>query len=144
MSSNLTLPHWEHFEHGADIGIRGMGATVAQAFEQAALAMTAVITELECVAAEQAFVIECQAPDVELLFVSWINELIYQMAVQRVVFRRYHVTIQNDRLTATALGEAIDREKHQPAVEIKGATFTELHVRQREDGVWLAQCVVDV
>ncbi len=41
-------------------------------------------------------------------------------------------------------GEAVDRQKHQPAVEIKGATFTELHVCQQADGLWLAQCIVDV
>ena len=28
---------WEHFEHGADIGVRGIGPTPASAFEQAAL-----------------------------------------------------------------------------------------------------------
>lgn len=37
---------WEHFPHQADIGVRGMGATLAQAFEQAALALTAVIVDL--------------------------------------------------------------------------------------------------
>ena len=36
--------HWEHFIHGADIGIRGIGRTKAEAFEQAALAMPAVMT----------------------------------------------------------------------------------------------------
>lgn len=34
---------WEHFPHGADIGVRGFGPTMAAAFEQAALAMTAVV-----------------------------------------------------------------------------------------------------
>ncbi|MEW6707626.1 MAG: hypothetical protein AB1430_22500 [Pseudomonadota bacterium] len=28
--------HWEHFEHGADIGVRGIGATKSRAFVQAA------------------------------------------------------------------------------------------------------------
>ena len=37
--------HWEHFSHEADIGIRGVGPTLATAFEQAAIAMTAVITD---------------------------------------------------------------------------------------------------
>jgi SHS2 domain-containing protein len=29
-------------------------------------------------------------------------------------------------------------------VEIKAATYAELHVGQRADGAWVAQCVVDV
>lgn len=144
MSLGRLIPHWEHFEHGADIGIRGIASTQEQAFEQAAVAMTAVVTDLECVSASTTVTMECEAPDAELLLLSWINELIYQMAVRRLLFKRYQVSIQAGHLTATAYGEAIDMEKHQPAVEIKGATFTELRVYQRDDGGWLAQCVVDV
>jgi SHS2 domain-containing protein len=40
-----TPARWEHYEHDADIGVRGYGATRAQAFEQAALALTAVVTD---------------------------------------------------------------------------------------------------
>ncbi|MDD1622181.1 MAG: archease [Methylococcaceae bacterium] len=144
MNSHPITPRWEHFEHGADIGIRGIASTPEQAFEQAALAMTAVITDPERVSRATAVAVTCEAPDAELLFVSWINELIYLMAVRGLLFSRYQVAIQDGHLSATAFGEAVDRQKHQPAVEIKGATFTELRVQQRDDGAWLAQCVVDV
>ena len=137
-------PHWEHFEHDADIGIRGVAPTLAQAFEQVAIAMTAVITDPDQVLAAKTVSIKCSAPDHELLLVDWINELIYEMAVQGLLFSRYQVAIDHGTLSATALGEPVDREKHQPAVEIKGATFTELHVYQQADGMWLAQCIVDV
>lgn len=144
MNKQPIAAYWEHFEHGADIGIRGIGSTLPQAFEQAAVAMTAVVTETDALSADSAVAICCEAPDVELLFVSWINELVYQMAVKDMVFKNFKVAIDRDQLTATAFGESVDRQKHQPAVEIKGATFTELLVRQRDDGAWLAQCVVDV
>jgi len=137
-------PYWEHFEHDADIGIRGIAPTLAQAFEQAALAMTAVITDPDRVLTETAVSIHCSAPDPELLLVDWINELIYAMAVRGLLFSRYQVTIDQDSLSAIAYGEAVDRERHQPVVEIKGATFTELHVYQQADNLWLAQCIVDV
>ncbi len=144
MNDKSTPPYWEHFEHGADIGIRGIGASMEQAFEQAALAMTAVMTDIASVEPSLAVPIACEAEDAELLFLSWINELVYQMAVQRLLFGRYRVSIEGDRLSATAYGEAVDQAKHQPAVEIKGATFTELHVYRQDDGSWLAQCIVDV
>ena len=44
----------------------------------------------------------------------------------------------------TAWGERVDPEKHQPAVEIKGATYTALSVTEQTDGSWTARCVVDV
>jgi len=144
LNSNPIIPHWEHFEHDADIGIRGIAPTLEQAFEQAAVAMTAVVTPLDLVSASKVVCIYCEAPDSELLLVSWLNELIYEMSAHGLLFNRYEVVIDNGTLSATAFGEAIDRQKHQPAVEIKGATFTELRVYQQADDAWVAQCVVDV
>jgi len=135
---------WEHFEHGADIGVRGYGATLAEAFEQAALAMTAVCTEPARVAATQSVTLHCEAPDAELLLADWLNALVYEMAVRRMLFGRFDVQIDGTQLQATAWGEAVDIHKHHPAVEIKGATYTALQVAQDDKGRWTAQCVVDV
>lgn len=134
----------EHFAHGADIGIRGIGPTPAAAFEQAALALTAVVTDAARVAAREPVEIECSAPRADLLLVDWLNRLIYEMAVRRMIFGRFAVTISGASLHAVAWGEPVDRERHAPAVEPKGATFTALKLEQRPDGDWLAQCVVDV
>lgn len=136
--------HWEHFPHEADIGIRGFGATPAQAFEQAALAMTAAITDLALVAPATRIALACVAPDVELLLGDWLNALIYEMATRRMLFSRFQVELHGTRLTAQVWGEAIEVARHHPATEIKGATYTALKVAQQSDGCWLAQCVVDV
>jgi tRNA nucleotidyltransferase (CCA-adding enzyme) len=143
-SKTIITPHWEHFEHGADIGIRGIAPTLEQAFEQTAVAMTAVITNPDQVSASKAVSIRCQAPDKEMLLLDWINELVYEMAVQGLLFKYFQVAIHEGKLSATAIGEPVDRQKHQPAVEIKGATFTELRVYQQPDSSWVAQCIVDV
>lgn len=139
-----TTAHWEHFPHQADIGVRGVGATLAEAFEQAALALTAVIIEPEEVAAKEMMQLSCEAPDAELLLVDWLNALIYEMATRNMLFSRFEVHLENNRLTAQAWGEALEAARHHPAVEVKGATYTELKVVQLPDGGWLAQCVVDV
>lgn len=136
--------HWEHFEHGADIGVRGLGTSKAGAFEQAALALMAVITEPGRVAPRDTVAIDCQAADDELLLVSWLNALVYEMAVRHMLFARFQVAIDGIRLHAIAAGELLSRERHQPAVEVKGATFTALRVAQDDNGHWLAQTVVDV
>jgi len=47
-------------------------------------------------------------------------------------------------LTGTLVGEAVDPERHQLAVEAKGATVTDLKVECDSAGCWLAQCIVDV
>lgn len=135
---------WEHFDHGADIGVRGVGATKAAAFEQAALALTAVITDPAAVGRASVVRVECQAPSDDLLLVDWLNAIVYEMATRRMLFGEFTVVMDEGRLTGTARGEPIDRSRHEPAVEVKGATNTELKVGRRPDGAWIAQCVVDV
>ncbi|MDH5613392.1 MAG: archease [Gammaproteobacteria bacterium] len=139
----MSTPRWEHFEHDADIGVRGVGPSLASAFEQAALAMSAIITDLSLIKASEEVEIHCEEADTALLFTDWLNALIFQMATRKLLFSRFEVNIDGAKLSAKARGEPIDREKHQPAVEIKGATYTELVVAEQA-GEFVAQCVVDV
>lgn len=134
---------WEHFAHQADIGVRGIGPSRESAFEQAALALTAVITPLAGVAAHHRIALGCEAADDEALLVAWLNAVIYEMAVRRMLFSRFHVSLAPGRLQASAWGEPISVARHRPAVEVKGATFTALRVAPCGGG-WLAQTVVDV
>lgn len=141
---SMDTARWEHFHHEADIGVRGFGATVEEAFEQAALAMTAVISDPGSIRSELEVIIQCSAPNHELLLSDWLNVLVYEMATRRMLFGHFRVKIEGNRLQAEIAGERVDLERHQPAVEIKGATYTELYVGQDPDGSWRAQCVVDV
>jgi SHS2 domain-containing protein len=142
--SNSTPPVWETFAHGADIGVRGFGATPAEAFASAARAMMSVVTDLGGVRTITRAVIACRAPDLETLLVDWLNALVLEMSAEGLVFSRFEVAIEGDRLDGAAWGEPLDVARHQPAVEIKGATFTALEVAQDGNGRWRAQCVVDV
>ena len=135
---------WEHFDHGADIGVRGYGANPAEAFVQAALALTAVVTDPATVNPTAAVPIVCEAPDLELLLADWLNALIYEMATRRMLFSHFAVHIADSALQGVAWGEAVDRARHPLAVEVKGATYTALRVEPNPAGRWLAQCVVDV
>jgi len=144
MRNAASEPRWEHFPHMADIGVRGIGATRAQAFEQAALAMTAVITDAAGVAPREVVEIECEAPNEELLLADWLNALVFEMSTRKMLFSRFVVRFGGTRLAGEAWGERVDPNRHHPAVEVKGATYTELKVSQQQDGTWVAQCVVDV
>jgi tRNA nucleotidyltransferase (CCA-adding enzyme) len=139
-----TTGRWEHFPHDADIGIRGLGLSKAEAFEQGAVALTAVITDPQFVSPVESITLYCEGENEELLFVEWLNELIYEMATRKMLFSRFEVQVTSKTLQAKVWGESLDQERHQPAVEVKGATYTDLHVQQKKNGVWVAQCVVDV
>jgi len=139
----MSPARWEHFAHDADVGIRGFGATPAEAFEQAALALTAVVTHAEVKSAD-AVAVSCTAPDLELLFVDWLNAIIYEMAVRDMLFARFAANIEGGRLEGTLWGESVDVARHAPACEPKGATYTALKVAQAADGSWSAGCIIDV
>ncbi len=61
-----------------------------------------------------------------------------------MLFSRFAARIDGTRLTGTRWGEPVDVVRHEPACEPKGATYTALKVAEGTDGVWSAQCIVDV
>lgn len=135
---------WAHFSHEADVGLDGYGPTPAAAFEQAALALTAAITDPASVRPTTRVEVRCEAPDPELLLVDWLNALVFEMATRRMLFGRYEVVLEGNGLRGTAWGEAVDARRHRPAVEVKGATYTALSVARARGGRWHARCVIDV
>ena len=136
--------HWEHFAHEADVGVRGIGPTREAAFEQGALALMHAIGDPRRVEVREVVEVVCEAPDDALLFVDWLNALVFEVATRGMLFARFQVRIQGHRLVGRAWGEPIDPARHEVAVEVKGATYTDLKVARRPGGGWLAQCVVDV
>lgn len=137
------MPAWEHFAHDADIGVRGWGATVAQAFEQAACALSAVVTDAD-IEPQTMVRVSCDAPDLDLLLVEWLNAVIYEMAIRSMLFGRFAVRIAGQHLDGTLWGEPVDIPRHSPACEPKGATYTALKVSQDREGMWSAACIIDV
>lgn len=137
--------HCETFDHGADIGVRGYGATREAAFEQAARALTSIVTNPDDVRPETTVELSCRpCSDDDILLMDWLNAVIYEMTTRGLLFSRFEVQANDGGLRARACGEPVDVQRHQPAVEPKGATCTELQVRRNRDGFWRAQCVVDV
>ena len=134
---------FENFAHDADIGVRGRGATLAEALANAGRALTAVVADPASVREVLSVEIACEGSDPEALLFDWLNALVFEMATRRVLFARYEVRVDGAELAARAFGEPVEVSRHHPAVEVKGATWTGLRVA-REGGTWVAECVVDV
>jgi SHS2 domain-containing protein len=134
---------FETFEHKADIGIRGFGNTIEEAFANTALALYSVMVNINEVKQRKKKSITASAPDIELLLVEWLNSLLSLSDVERIVFSKFKVTIDGLSLRGMAWGEPLDRVRHESNVEVKGATYHMLSVK-REAGIYIAQCVVDV
>lgn len=138
------MARWEHFHHQADIGVRGIGATPAEAFAQAALALTAVVCEPGRIARRDRVEIACEHDALDLLLVDWLNAVVFEMSCRRMLFSAFDVRLDGLRLSAAAWGEPVAPPRHEPAVEVKAASYAEARVALEPGGEWVAQCVVDV
>lgn len=131
-----------YFEHDADTGIIGRGTLIEEAFENAARAVFATMTELDRVRPETSVAIEFEEADPELALVIWLNRLLAEARSRALIFGRFHLRRNGARWSGTAEGEPW-RADMERGVEVKGATLTSLAVTQ-QDGLWEARCVVDL
>lgn len=134
---------YETFEHEADVGIRGFGSTIEEAFENGAKAMFSIIVDLNTVEVKDSVELSCSAFDKETLFVEWLNNLLAKAHLSRMIFSKFKVKIVNNDLVGTAFGEKLNKEKHKPAIEVKAATYSNLRAAKVSD-IYIAQCIVDV
>jgi SHS2 domain-containing protein len=135
---------FSYFEHDADVGVIGRGATLERAFESAAEATFAIMADPQSLLREsQEVSVSFTEDDIELALVQWLNALLGAARERGAVFRRFALTHDGSRWSGRAWGEPW-REDMERGTEVKGATLTMLSVRQAEGAGWEARCVIDV
>lgn len=137
-----TKKRFRFLEHTADAYVEAYGASLEEAFENAAAAMTDVMTELEKVEAktEESFVVEAQ--DEPALLYSWLEELLLEFELKDKLYSRFEVscieeTSEGFRLRAKAWGEKYDPERHLSKVGIKAATYHQMEILKEPKSVTL-------
>src|SRR5512137_994620 len=133
------MRQYETFEHEADIGIRGFGSTMEEAFANAAAALYSVMVDIAAIEQKEFRGVNVTAEDQEQLLVEWLNALLAVSDIERMVFSKFEVRIEGNRLAGTAWGEHLDHGRHHAHTEVKGATYHQLSVR-KEGGRFVAQC----
>ncbi len=133
---------FEYLEHTADVYIAAYGASVEEAFGNAALAMFEVMTETEKVAPRHKEAIEVEAEDEYALLYSWLEALLVKFEVNGVVYSKFEVhsikeTKEGFRLKATIYGEKYDPQKHPQKVGVKAVTYHQMEFVKNADKVTL-------
>ena len=137
---------FEITEHTADLGLRVWAASQPALFEQAALALSSLLCDPAAVEPRETFTVVAEAPAgaPDALLVAWLNELLYRVETDRIVFSRFTVDgLTRRHVSARAQGEPIDQTRHHPRLTVKAATYHDLSVRQHE-GRWEATVLLDV
>ncbi|BAA30646.1 archease [Pyrococcus horikoshii] len=142
------MKKWEHYEHTADIGIRGYGDSLEEAFEAVAIALFDVMVNVNKVEKKEVREIEVEAEDLEALLYSFLEELLVIHDIEGLVFRDFEVKIERVngkyRLRAKAYGEKLDLKKHEPKEEVKAITYHDMKIERLPNGKWMAQLVPDI
>src|SRR5438094_4976728 len=113
-------------EHPADVGIEARGASLREAFEEAAIALVNLLLEPSVPAPSESRSLTITAPDQDQLLVRWLSEILYLCDGQAFVpteFSIHGLTATN--LTATVRGEPRS-PKHHPRVDVKAITYHQL------------------
>ncbi|NIM59616.1 MAG: archease [Candidatus Aminicenantes bacterium] len=130
------MKKFEVFEHTADVGIIAYGKGLNEAFENAAIGMFSIITDVEKVEGIGEYRIEIEASDMEQMLVDWLSELLYIHTVKQVMFSSFKVDIGGEegkwQLKGHASGENYDEKKHPYHTEIKAVTHHILEIKKNE------------
>jgi len=134
-------------DHTADIGIIAYGRSIEELFSNAGLALFSLVTDLDTVEEKADVSLEAKSYDIDGLLVEWLNELIYFLEVNHMLFKRFDIEslIHNEanELKATCHGEKFDPLRHKIRREIKAATYHMLRLRRNREG-YQAQVIFDI
>lgn len=131
-------------DHTADVGIEVTADGLGELFAGAASAMFSLVVEPGGVGASVERRVSLEAADLEELMFKWLNELVFFMSAESLVFSEFDIVSVSERgIEAVARGEQIDPTKHNLELEIKAVTYHELEVSRREGG-WFARVIFDV
>ena len=138
------MKQYEFIDQTADIGIRVYGKDLKELFANAAFAMFDIIADLEGMKTSVTVEIRKDAPNREELLIIWLDELLYNFYTKGLIFSKFEILeLDDNRISAKAVGRHIGENKNRLKTEIKAATYHELKI-ENKDNLWQTQLIFDV
>jgi SHS2 domain-containing protein len=139
---------FEFLEHTADVYIAAHGKTLAEAFENAALAMFEVMTDTEKVSPDVADSVKVEAEDEYALLYSWLEALLVKFETENMLYSKFEIssideTAEGFRVKAAVWGEKFNAEKHTQKVGVKAVTYHRMEIIKDIDNVRL-EFILDI
>jgi SHS2 domain-containing protein len=132
----------------SDLRFEAHGATLRDVFAASAEALLeATVEQRETLGAAERQRVELAEPDLELLLLRFLNELIYLRDARGLLLRPRQLEVEEApggaRLVAELVGERLDPARHHLLSDVKAATAHGLAVA-REAGGFRATVTLDV
>ena len=134
------MKKFEFLEHTADAYIAAYGRSLAEAFENAALAMFETMTDTSKVEPKIEDEIEVEGFDEKSLLYNWLESLIVKFEMTGNLYSKFKITdIEKTeggfRLKAKVWGEQFNPEKHPQKVGIKAVTYHRMEIKKEPEKV---------
>lgn len=135
--------------HTADIGLNVYGKNLEELFENSSLGMFSLLTDIKKISANRKVNVKVNAPDIETLLVSWLNELIYLIGSKKMLFNKFRINriYKNNNLfnlEGIVFGEKINLAKHHFYLEVKSTTYHNLEIKKNSKGQYYTTIIFDV
>jgi len=134
---------FEFLEHTADQYVRAYGPDIKAAFEEAARALFATMTDISRIEPSEEVEVEVSGEDLKALLYNWLEALLVRFDVDGLLLSDFEVLELSGgdgkpyRLRARARGERFDPEKHPQYVGVKGITYHLMEIEERPGRVEL-------
>lgn len=123
------------------------GATLDTLFASAADAFTDSVTDLAKVEPRRPEEVDVDAPELDLLLVDFLSELLYRFDTRGWLTSKADVDVRHKdggwTLEGTLRGERLDPARHPTKILIKAVTYHGLRITQ-EGELWTANVVFDI
>jgi SHS2 domain-containing protein len=135
---------FKFIDHTGDLGVRVSGESLPRLFEQAAQALTFILTDPETIQIKETRKLLLEAKTDEELLITWLNELVFLFDTQGLLLKTYDVlSVHDHRLEALAQGETYVEGRHPIKTTVKAATYHQLKIENHQ-GVWTVQVIFDL
>jgi SHS2 domain-containing protein len=131
---------FEFLEHTADAYIASYGKDSAEAFENAALAMFDVMTDVEKVSPKVKDSVEVEGDDEYALLYNWLEALLVKFDINGMLYSKFKIlnlsqTSDGFSLQAEIWGEKFNPKKHKQKVGVKAVTYYLMEIIKESDKV---------
>jgi SHS2 domain-containing protein len=139
---------FEFLEHTADVYIAAYGATLEEAFENAALATFEVMTDTRKIAGKIENTVKVEATDEQALLYTWLEQLLINFETKGNLYSSFKIpmiekTKGGFMFTAKMRGEPFNSEKHPQKVGIKAVTYHRMEI-DRKPGKVSVKFILDI
>jgi len=135
---------FEIIDHTGDVAVIVYGDDLKQLFSNAASALFSLVADPESIRQQLQRDVKITSEDKDSLLVEWLNELIYLLDAEQMLFGRFDIErLTDNSLKASCYGENADPQRHRIRLGVKAATYHMLKIDKDSNG-YKVQIIFDI